>query len=434
MKNIVSLLFLIIALSFSSMQAASISVQAGNEQVETVLSSAQSLVCVWNRSASGSLTLSFSENVPLQWQKYSAGGVPVDIPSATTSSLQISEGDQGYTLMYQGQRYWIWVVDYPDYLKLAKSMTVAPSTAGLCDELILNTQGFSMNYYTPGASTATPIDLQLLLKYNSMKFNKDAKAFMQDERTVVLSPGDNFRTNGDIVLNDGELPLMDTKFSVTDRFSRTWNLNNVVETAATYSAVRVAVEVITEHDPLRNESNNMVRGEDENSVSGSAPFDIKFTAYANKPIANYFSWSVLDSLDNKISASTDDVLRISLNSGVYKVNLTVSNAQNSCQATYTQTIDVSESGLLVPNAFSPNGDDRNDEFKVAYKSLATFKAWIFNRWGVQLFYWTDPAKGWDGKVNGRYVAPGAYFYVIEAAGTDGVKYKKKGAVNVFSAK
>lgn len=46
-----------------------------------------------------------------------------------------------------------------------------------------------------------------------------------------------------------------------------------------------------------------------------------------------------------------------------------------------------------------------------------FKAWIFNRWGLQMYYWTDPAQGWDGKKGGKYVQPGVYFYVIEAEGS-----------------
>jgi gliding motility-associated-like protein len=76
----------------------------------------------------------------------------------------------------------------------------------------------------------------------------------------------------------------------------------------------------------------------------------------------------------------------------------------------------------------------NDEFRVAYKSLVSFQAWIFNRWGVELFHWTDPAKGWDGKKGGQYVPPGVYFYVIEARGSDGRQYKEKGSINIIRPK
>ena len=76
----------------------------------------------------------------------------------------------------------------------------------------------------------------------------------------------------------------------------------------------------------------------------------------------------------------------------------------------------------------------NDEFRVAYKSLVSFKAWIFNRWGTQIYHWTDPAQGWDGKKGGKYVQPGVYFYVIEAEGSDGIKYKRQGDINILRPK
>ena len=38
-----------------------------------------------------------------------------------------------------------------------------------------------------------------------------------------------------------------------------------------------------------------------------------------------------------------------------------------------------------------------------------------------VYEWDDPAKGWDGTINGRPAAEGAYFYVIRALGTDAAK-------------
>ena len=56
---------------------------------------------------------------------------------------------------------------------------------------------------------------------------------------------------------------------------------------------------------------------------------------------------------------------------------------------------VSESRLEMPNAFSPNHDDRNEIYgaKTGWQSIVEFHAAIYNRWGQKLYEWDDPAGG-----------------------------------------
>jgi gliding motility-associated-like protein len=98
----------------------------------------------------------------------------------------------------------------------------------------------------------------------------------------------------------------------------------------------------------------------------------------------------------------------------------------------TFELKISDSFLEVPNTFTPNGDGSNDEFRVVYKSIKEFHCWVYNRWGKLVYKWDDPAKGWDGTINGRPAAVGAYYYVIRALGTDAeqgyissIKYRKE---------
>jgi hypothetical protein len=51
-----------------------------------------------------------------------------------------------------------------------------------------------------------------------------------------------------------------------------------------------------------------------------------------------------------------------------------------------------------------------------------------------LYRWTDPSKGWDGRVAGKYVSTGVYFYVIEYKGTDGKNQVRSGDINVLRSK
>ena len=94
---------------------------------------------------------------------------------------------------------------------------------------------------------------------------------------------------------------------------------------------------------------------------------------------------------------------------------------------------IGESRLEIPNAFSPGASPGvNDEWKVSYKSLVEFECHIFNRWGVKMCSFTDPALGWDGKYGCKLVPAGTYYYVIKARGSDGVEYKKSGDINIIN--
>ena len=74
-------------------------------------------------------------------------------------------------------------------------------------------------------------------------------------------------------------------------------------------------------------------------------------------------------------------------SGSYTVELLISFVQGTDTIEYVMdqpfSVTISESKLEVPNAFTPNGDGINDVFRVkeGYKSIISFKAQVFNRWG-----------------------------------------------------
>ncbi len=71
--------------------------------------------------------------------------------------------------------------------------------------------------------------------------------------------------------------------------------------------------------------------------------------------------------------------------------------------------------LIIPNAFTPNDDLKNDSFLIRglneYYPNNTVQ--IFNRWGALVYETTSSYLPWDGKRNGKSVAQGTYFYVIE---------------------
>jgi gliding motility-associated-like protein len=139
---------------------------------------------------------------------------------------------------------------------------------------------------------------------------------------------------------------------------------------------------------------------------------------ANGINADYYDWKIYSQDSTLLLSRKEPEHRYTfIESGVYKVILQVSNAH--CQPdSIVFEVMISDSYLEVPNTFTPNGDGANDEFKVIYKSIKEFHCWIYNRWGKLVYKWDDPAEGWDGTINGRPAAVGAYYYVIRALGTD----------------
>lgn len=81
---------------------------------------------------------------------------------------------------------------------------------------------------------------------------------------------------------------------------------------------------------------------------------------------------------------------------------------------FIKVSDPPESRIYVPNAFTPNGDGLNDEFKPVLENIAHFKMWIYDRWGKLVFETSDPDNGWKAK---NYNA-GVYVYKIIYEGYD----------------
>ncbi|MEO0040877.1 MAG: hypothetical protein RL329_325 [Bacteroidota bacterium] len=70
--------------------------------------------------------------------------------------------------------------------------------------------------------------------------------------------------------------------------------------------------------------------------------------------------------------------------------------------------------LNVPNAFTPNGDSKNDVFYI--KNLENFpnaELMVFNRWGDLLYQAANYQNDWQGhNKNGEPLAEGTYYYIL----------------------
>jgi gliding motility-associated-like protein len=87
--------------------------------------------------------------------------------------------------------------------------------------------------------------------------------------------------------------------------------------------------------------------------------------------------------------------------------------EKGCTSTDSMLLKVFKE-LKVPNAFTPNGDGKNDTWRIPglddYKN-ATVQ--VFNRWGQIVFKSTGYSNPWRGDINGTPLPTGAYYYVIQ---------------------
>nr|WP_295934138.1 gliding motility-associated C-terminal domain-containing protein [uncultured Dyadobacter sp.] len=87
----------------------------------------------------------------------------------------------------------------------------------------------------------------------------------------------------------------------------------------------------------------------------------------------------------------------------------------------------SEAIILVPDAFTPNGDTHNERFEVKAYFVKDLSMSIFSRWGDVIFHSDDVAVGWDGNVKTGKAPAGYYLYKIEATNAAGEAVIKKGS-------
>jgi len=120
------------------------------------------------------------------------------------------------------------------------------------------------------------------------------------------------------------------------------------------------------------------------------------------PLSNVF-WDFGDG-----TTSTDlNPIHVYPDTGTYTVTYAIIN-EEGCTDTITKTIKIIDK-VIVPNAFSPNGDNINDLFFI--ENLEAFKdvtLKIFNRWGRLLYESDNYQNTWDG----GNAPDGTYFYVL----------------------
>ncbi len=372
------------------------------------------------------------------------------------------EGNMGYIVEEDDNRYYFWVVNYHPYRFQIDSVEEGERD---CDATYLNVNGSGepIHFYTINGQQRT-LDRRISVSFDTQVWDSSSSEFKTVESVTYFESLTNpLRITPPVYCS--------TTFAVSgDQFLHQWDLGSQAEsTVISPTAVMIQTEAIQEG---RDSSSGSVAGDEDSgnadnpeggdesgeggasdgetgnrtetgsnqisssddALGGSAPASITFTAYTTEGVL-HDEWQLtrdpnFEDIEYRFNQKQIDYTFTE--EGTYYMRFVGANADGSCEASSdVYTINIGASELKCPNAFTPDGDGVNDEWKVSYRSLLSFKCWIFDRFGQQIYYFSDPSLGWDGKRGGKLVPPGVYYYVIQAEGADGKRYKKSGDINIL---
>ena len=322
------------------------------------------------------------------------------------------EHGAGYMIKNGAIREYFWVFDY-DSLRVQIDNITAKLT---CENTELTIDGKipSMQYHNVVGKLCKYVRLCQVI-YLDKQWVTDGWI----DSTAVT------QTTLQSTINVGASPVA-TDFTIVDHLAVLLEIAGDSIRTMTYDpvALKAHPQAIVTTRP-NDKSNEVERPVDpETLIRRSAPLEVEFKANALN--TEYYKWTLYQGSEEFLTRNEAQHKYNFQQPGNYRASLEMTNSHGcSCQSEDFD-ISVSESMLVVPNVFTPNGDGVHDEFRVVYRSLKEFHCWIYNRWGHLVYKWDDPAKGWDGTIHGRPAAAGAYYYVIRALGTDAdVDYMSK---------
>tara|TARA_Y100000593_G_C4322928_1_gene344898 strand:- start:9622 stop:12618 length:2997 start_codon:yes stop_codon:yes gene_type:complete len=105
----------------------------------------------------------------------------------------------------------------------------------------------------------------------------------------------------------------------------------------------------------------------------------------------------------------------------YRKNITIYAIDVICEEPY----------IYIPNAFTPNGDGKNDVLYLRGEYIEEMDLKIFDRWGELVFETDKQGIGWDGTFKGELVEPAVFVYHLKVKCSGGEEFFKKGNITVI---
>jgi len=116
----------------------------------------------------------------------------------------------------------------------------------------------------------------------------------------------------------------------------------------------------------------------------------------------------------------------------HDVQLVATN-EFGCTDSTTKTVCTKQAleRIFIPNSFSPNDDQINDEFVIFHEFVREegYEFYIYNRWGEEIFNTSDKNEFWDGKTKtGDPAQVDVYVYLLKYVDELGESHFLRGAI------
>jgi gliding motility-associated-like protein len=198
----------------------------------------------------------------------------------------------------------------------------------------------------------------------------------------------------------------------------TWYTLTVTDTLGCPKAVTDSVLVTVIPEVIVNPGN-------DTAVVVSEPLQLHASSTDSALVS--FVWTPATWLNNAFI--NDPIATIESGSpGTVTYTATASTVQG-CTGSKAITVTIYSTlpEIFMPNAFTPNGDGKNDIFRpilVGISSLNFFR--IYNRWGELVYATSEPEQGWNGRLGNKAQETGTFVYMVEGKDYLGKVHFKKG--------
>lgn len=176
------------------------------------------------------------------------------------------------------------------------------------------------------------------------------------------------------------------------------------------------------------------------SAIEAGKISLDWAAYRNA--SNFFERYIIEKLDengevyDEISISSliteyiDTEAKTDRQILRYRIKTVIDNANEVFS--YSNIVEIKQKfRIFFPNAFTPDGNERNDSFKPTYLFVKNYKMTIYNRLGEVMYISEKIEDGWNGDFKGKPAPQDAYIYVVELEDFIGEQFKTKGTFTLL---